>query len=470
MKIHFQNPTKGPLITVSFDDEATAVGRALSIAGISRTAAVTSKVAVGGLRTLRAAAQFAEAAPSTAGGGAMGGAGVAGVVGPLALIGMFFASGDVSRPSHLGARTPIIGRPPTGVTIPQWIATIESAIQIALEIDSLQHQIRLMKDLGLGHLTFTLQQRLDNLTVRATALMLHSPTPYPRLHTTASAASGDAAPNNANNSVTQVKDNIYHAEPLEQFRPSRRAALLINLQDALKPNYSWNPMKSAADRHLADLEIALAGHFGELPPTDALDSKTIAGIQEELRQSEFAYDHWANELQPDTPRQTALPIEKLVRIFPDQDFESTFAEAVKDISTNDPQQLIYIAILAHGVDHRDTTITHGGIAVGNKILLFAELISFLDTIPGKKVLILSSCYSGNLVEHIARHSRRTDYAVIADTSPNEISMGINQMCFIHELTINIIDGRPLSRLRWDSYDMLGKKQTPSVFVGFDAVL
>jgi hypothetical protein len=86
MKITFQNPTKGPLITVSLDDEAAMVSRAFSLIGASRVVTAASD----GLATLRTAAQFAETAPGATG-GAAGGMGIAG---PAMFIGMFFAAGD----------------------------------------------------------------------------------------------------------------------------------------------------------------------------------------------------------------------------------------------------------------------------------------------------------------------------------------------------------------------------------------
>lgn len=84
MKITIQNPTQGPLITVSFDDEAATVAQAFSLVGASRVASAAHT----GLTTLRAAAQFAEVAPGT------GGVGLSGIAGPALFIGMFFAAGD----------------------------------------------------------------------------------------------------------------------------------------------------------------------------------------------------------------------------------------------------------------------------------------------------------------------------------------------------------------------------------------
>lgn len=87
MRISLQNPTQGPLITVSFADDAATVAHAFAVIGASRVAAAASD----GLATLRTAAQFANAAPG-AGGGAVS------VAGPLALLGMLFAAGDA--PQH----------------------------------------------------------------------------------------------------------------------------------------------------------------------------------------------------------------------------------------------------------------------------------------------------------------------------------------------------------------------------------
>lgn len=111
MKISFQNPTKGPLITVSFDDETAAVSRAFSLVGASRVASAGTK----SLATLRTAAQFAQTAPGIVSGGAAGGSaglGLTGIAGPAMFIEMFFAAGDA--PQHKSDNDSVT--PPTALT------------------------------------------------------------------------------------------------------------------------------------------------------------------------------------------------------------------------------------------------------------------------------------------------------------------------------------------------------------------
>lgn len=94
MKILIQNPTLGPLITVSFDEDTTKIAQGYALVGASRVTVAAAE----GLATLRSAAQFAELAPGVAGAGPAGGAGALGIAGPLALIGMLFAAGDNTTP------------------------------------------------------------------------------------------------------------------------------------------------------------------------------------------------------------------------------------------------------------------------------------------------------------------------------------------------------------------------------------
>lgn len=458
MKITFQNPTKGPLITVTLDDETAMVSRAFSLIGASRVVAAASD----GLATLRTAAQFAKAAPGAAGGGAE----LITVAGPAILVGAFLSAGDSSSHSHTPEpKTNIVDRPNSDTSVPQWLEDMAEKAKLYQDISRIEQQIFLLKKWGLGHLIFLLQTTLDNLNIHARSIAQQYPPSHTYFRATAS-ANTSVAPTNTN--TTQVEKNVRHAEPLESFTPSRRAVLLVNLGDNNNPTYSWNPLQGQ-DSHLAEIEIALTGQFQGTDRLHQLDAEHKSLAQEELKKTAGIFDIWAERLASDLSRRSTLPVDQVIRIFPDQDLEAAWIRAMRDLNTGDPQQLTYVAIVAHGVDNEDPAFSHNALSIDGKIFPFSELIKFLDTIPGKKVVILSSCYSGSFVDHVAAHSRSTDYAVIADTSPDEVSVGINQLTFMHELVVNIIDERPLSHIRWDTRSLFGHKQTPSIFVGFDTV-
>lgn len=275
--------------------------------------------------------------------------------------------------------------------------------------------------------------------------------------------------------LIQIGTNVRHANPLEWFTPSRRHLLLVNLQDSDNPDYAWNPT-NGRDRYLADIEIAATGRFQDFERVQRLDASVAMEAQTELQRTTAAYDYWAQEPGDETPipRRASLPIDQILRVFPDQDLVTGLENAAEALKTNDPQQLTYVVILAHGIERDDDPISHNAISMGPpKILLYSELIRFLDTILGKKVVVMSGCYSGNFIDQIATHPRRTDYAVIADTSADELSVGINQLFFMSELASDLIHERPISHMRRDTVSLsrtLGERtQTPTIFVGFDTI-
>lgn len=100
MKITFQNPTQGPLVTVSFSDDAATIAHAFAVIGASRVIAAANS----GLATLRTAAQFAELAPGASGSAAS-------IAGPLTLLGMLFAAGDA--PQRETTTEKIVQHPPS---------------------------------------------------------------------------------------------------------------------------------------------------------------------------------------------------------------------------------------------------------------------------------------------------------------------------------------------------------------------
>lgn len=397
------------------------------------------------------------------------GTSLSGPVGVAALAGDLFP-GDTPIREHI-VSTPVIDKPRVGTDAPTWAEEMEKSAQLAAEIATLQQQIRLMEKWGLGGWTYILKLQLDGLYAQGI-----TPAFANRVQVKAQGSGGDTANLNAASDITQIEKNIRHVKTLEWFTPSRRTLLLMNFQDADDPDYSWNPT-NGRDRYLADFEIAATGRFQDMDRLQKLDASVMADAQAELHRTATAYDSWAQEPGDETPspRRSTLPVEQIIRISPDQDLATGLGNAAKALNTKDPQQLTYIVILAHGIDLDDDPISHNAISMGSpNILLYSELIRFLDTVPGKKVVVMSGCYSGNLIDLVAQHPRRTDYVVIADTSADELSVGINQLMFMSELAGDLIHERPISHMRRGTVSLsrtFGERsQTPTIFVGFDTIL
>lgn len=123
-------------------------------------------------------------------------------------------------------RTPIMDRPPAGQTLPNWLDEIKESGKIAAEIITLQQQIRLMEEYGLGNLTHSLKQELDQIAERY----------HPALSTALSikaSVTNSAAVNNPAASATDLPEE--NGRPVDRLlRTSGRIFVLPLSQRQLK--------------------------------------------------------------------------------------------------------------------------------------------------------------------------------------------------------------------------------------------
>lgn len=100
-----------------------------------------------------------------------------------------------------------------------------------------------------------------------------------------------------------------------------------------------------------------------------------------------------------------------------------------------------------------------------------ELLAALDLIPGRKVLLLSACYSGAVIEIVRQKPNQQDYVVLTSTTANQVGVNWNDDVFNQRLmalfssdrSISTFDNSPI--LEWGD-----DPQVPQVFFGFDDVV
>lgn len=201
----------------------------------------------------------------------------------------------------------------------------------------------------------------------------------------------------------------------------------------------------------------------------ALSGRVLLPLDNRLRNPKhlFAYrESFQNEFETvaaqalQSGRDCLYP--EVHKVFPDEpDMVARFGESVisiANIAAEDDLTLVWI--YSHG--------RGDGFRMGiERKMNYSELISLLDQIRGKKIVILCSCYSGNFVRFIEGLSQRESYAVMASTSFME--MGTNWVDdHFHEIVERgLSSGMRFSQIRMGRLRYERDEQTPTRFLGFD---
>lgn len=455
MKITFQNPTKGALITVSFDGEAAMVSQAFSLIGANRVVTAASD----GLATLRTATQFAEAAPGAAGGGAAGGVGIAGIAGPAMFIGMFFAAGDSPNPTRNPNKpadeneTPNSEPHPT--LSPDQLRCLADPYNTSAECAAVRSALS----------TFPTTRTQSESPNAAQAIRSRAP---------------DTAlvPLAAHMSTSPTSTS---AEPFAWFEPTGRSLVLVNGKDldiirqaqmfrdlfGDSTGFSRVTQRGRGSRHLSVLEIALSG---KLNLSSITPPKTGSySVPEDMLQ--FAADSfesaWADIQSASQTNRSDIHIRDVFRVHPDEDIPKGLKAAAKTIATyNNPKHLTYVVVYTHG---NEASLNVGA---NGESMSHQELLKILDGIPGKKIVIVAACYSGEFVRAVREHPQNADYVAIGSTSEGELGINWQDDIFFSGLNQRLIRAEPVSAIQLRAVatpNSLQLGQTPTIFIGFDTI-
>lgn len=134
-------------------------------------------------------------------------------LGAAALVSDLFPSDTPIREPRIYAPTPAVDKPPMGKGVIQWIDKLDEMGKIAIEIATLQQQIRLMEEWGLGDWNFDSKERLENLVAKVqTIVQGYSPALREGMQIKASAASS---------SSSQSADKTWWSEKDKDQKPER---------------------------------------------------------------------------------------------------------------------------------------------------------------------------------------------------------------------------------------------------------
>lgn len=249
------------------------------------------------------------------------------------------------------------------------------------------------------------------------------------------------------------------------FIPRSRSAILINGKDLdvtrmqkIAYEKHWETINgyeeytpySKGNHCLYNMEAVLSGKISiDLDPEDS-----------RFKQLMSFFDY----IFPQALRKRkAILIKDIHKITPDQDMEKAFRGASTQIAAKaDDRHLTVVHAFSHG--EKD------GFEMGlDQSISHVQFIDVLDTIPGKKVVILQGCHSGNLINFMQGHPKRSDYAVITSTG-NEVGWNNLEVQFNEILVEQLLQRRRLSDLNLPMLKESSETwQKPDVFLGFDAI-
>lgn len=223
----------------------------------------------------------------------------------------------------------------------------------------------------------------------------------------------------------QIEAEYREAEELELklapgkplFEPETRRAIVLESYDILatvRPNPALerlgdmvgfydigdiNQYRSAAylarsrgARSLFEMESALTGEmtFGHLPTAYNTDLVRRSIIDSCDHQSGGKKGRYHAELLRSFPECAQLAT-----------LEATCAEFGRSAR---PKDLTLFYLRTHG--------EFGSTFIGNTLVPIPDLLNLLDSIPGKKILLLLSCFSGSWLESLKRRQHASDYGII----------------------------------------------------------
>lgn len=199
-------------------------------------------------------------------------------------------------------------------------------------------------------------------------------------------------------------------QPLELFVPTSRSAIIVNgmgLDSMRSGATEYSSIHPTADckssRSMFEIAAALTG-------IALLPKKLAARVSEEMQrgwQRDITYYLKALEKRSCDRRPPSLRNVHLYHLMPEVDMRVSLAEAIWSIREHaDENHLTIVYIDTHGAEM--------GFTIGIDVFMgYQGLFSRLDTILGKKIIMLSTCHSDNVHAYLDGHARKKDYSVFS---------------------------------------------------------
>jgi len=284
---------------------------------------------------------------------------------------------------------------------------------------------------------------------------------------------------------------------IKRFEPAKRFAILINMwtETVISPEESYSPFHPVHGPHLGDqqtflLETLLSKwriDFGEdvnrvvdeyfgrnrerfLEELETYKERhyfgrveALSGYNEDLSaQARGALKIYA-DVAFDLPLlEDRVPYDGVITIPP---FSATQGRLIEAIARVDQYALdnTLTMLFVSGEGNQEKVS-------GNYDLGYSMILDRLSQLPGKKLIILLTCFSGSFINILKHHRSRNDFVVITSSSADEKATNWGNDAVLKELVSQTMDQVPLSEYRFNTQVHSGISQTPEVFGYFDLVI
>lgn len=282
--------------------------------------------------------------------------------------------------------------------------------------------------------------------------------------------------------MTYIKPIALIPSPVT-FTPAVRRLVLVNARslDAIRvgDTYSRGTYYARSNEWMDGLEAAITGrvtvgafsyppfvHTADaLPPLPQMED---AQSPEEFFLANIARFH-QEALAAARASRPANRYAAVHKIAPDQKMRQVLQRTLAAIAREaTPNDLTVFGYYGHG--------ERRGIEIGLKndrgdglFLTYKTLWKWLGQIPGKKVLLMSTCFSGWCENWRPASVPAADVAIIASTG-KLIGMNWNEDVFHEQLSKSIVRGASLLHYRLTEVTAVDPPLTPAIHAGFDVVL
>ena len=268
-----------------------------------------------------------------------------------------------------------------------------------------------------------------------------------------------------------IEERLQLSENLPLFNPNQRFAILLNTnyeREEYGRKYSQGDISYASNQHIFGLEMLLTGRLHPFPgkrlqeKAESVISLMLSPQRELHAERTIAYQS-VKRILPTFEFRTRATNRKTTNLFhfPQQDPFSELERAIKKI--------------AGEATHQDLTFVYvtpssesGQLFIGHSILYSSQFFDMLDTIEGKKVVVLQTDYSGYFAKVLSRRPTQKHYILLASCDAHTMS-SFHVENELHSLLLtHLAKQQPLSSL--NIHQCCRFQQKPQISGNFDVIL
>ena len=254
--------------------------------------------------------------------------------------------------------------------------------------------------------------------------------------------------------------NLQLTSGLPMFQPKQRLAILVNNWDNYE-GYRRSDIYSRGNRRIYEMEFDLTGShsFDIQNPDEQIALRNLEELESALKNRSSGEKISDKEVWQ--RKRKDLKYSHCVKIFPGQLVRRAFNEATVELGKlSSPETLTFVYYHAHGAPDK--------IGMGDGEIEYRHLLTLLNRISGKKVVVVPSCYSGSILTALEFLAKPEDYVLIASARRQQKAITHGDDDFDMLISNHLYSGEPLSKLQLP--EELGEDQNPIILGHFDVSL